>query len=227
MLRYRLCEWRLDDFCDAIHEGAILRIQPKAMTVAVILAGLVPIMYGSGAGSEVMQRIAAPMVGGMITAPLLSLFVIPAAWKLLQERKLRDAMKTTSQIRNLAMRASLFRPIAGLGLAIVVLAANAEQQSSGKATDMADMKVDRSQAKSVTSASMADGEVEDVDIESKSIVLKHGPIKSKTIEMEPMTMPFAVTNVKLLSGVKVGDRVKFSAEYINDEFTITSLKIQK
>ncbi|MFC7518836.1 efflux RND transporter permease subunit [Herbaspirillum sp. GCM10030257] len=75
---------------DAIREGAVLRVRPKAMTVAVILAGLVPIMYGSGAGSEVMQRIAAPMVGGMVTAPLLSLFVIPAAWGLLQERRLRS-----------------------------------------------------------------------------------------------------------------------------------------
>lgn len=76
---------------EAIREGAVLRVRPKAMTVAVILAGLLPIMYGTGAGSEVMQRIAAPMVGGMITAPLLSLFVIPAAWRLLQERKLRSA----------------------------------------------------------------------------------------------------------------------------------------
>lgn len=71
---------------DAIREGALLRVRPKAMTVAVILAGLLPIMFGGGAGSEVMQRIAAPMVGGMVTAPLLSLFVIPAAWRLLQER---------------------------------------------------------------------------------------------------------------------------------------------
>ena len=78
---------------DAIREGAVMRVRPKAMTVAVILGGLVPIMYGSGAGSEVMQRIAAPMVGGMVTAPLLSLFVIPAAWRLLQERKLRQAMR--------------------------------------------------------------------------------------------------------------------------------------
>jgi Cu(I)/Ag(I) efflux system membrane protein CusA/SilA len=70
---------------DAIREGALLRVRPKAMTVAVILAGLLPIMFGDGAGSEVMQRIAAPMVGGMLTAPLLSLFVIPAAWRLLQE----------------------------------------------------------------------------------------------------------------------------------------------
>jgi Cu(I)/Ag(I) efflux system membrane protein CusA/SilA len=74
---------------DAIREGAVLRVRPKAMTVAVIMAGLIPIMFGAGAGSEVMQRIAAPMVGGMLTAPLLSLFVIPAAWRLLQQRKLR------------------------------------------------------------------------------------------------------------------------------------------
>ncbi|WP_323121726.1 efflux RND transporter permease subunit [Burkholderia alba] len=72
---------------DAIREGAVLRVRPKAMTVAVVLAGLVPIMIGHGAGSEVMQRIAAPMVGGMVTAPLLSMFVIPAAWFLLQRRR--------------------------------------------------------------------------------------------------------------------------------------------
>ncbi len=68
---------------EAIEEGAILRMRPKAMTVAVIFAGLLPIMLGSGTGSEVMQRIAAPMVGGMVTAPLLSLLVIPAAWMLM------------------------------------------------------------------------------------------------------------------------------------------------
>ncbi len=73
---------------EAIREGALLRVRPKAMTVAVIVAGLLPIMFGSAAGSEVMQRIAAPMVGGMVTAPLLSLFVIPAAWRMLQERRM-------------------------------------------------------------------------------------------------------------------------------------------
>ncbi|RJG05411.1 efflux RND transporter permease subunit [Noviherbaspirillum cavernae] len=78
---------------EAIREGAVMRVRPKAMTAAVILAGLVPIMFGGGAGSEVMQRIAAPMVGGMITAPLLSLFVIPAAWRLLMEYKLGPAVR--------------------------------------------------------------------------------------------------------------------------------------
>jgi len=71
---------------DAIREGALLRVRPKAMTVAVILAGLVPIVWGSGTGSEVMSRIAAPMLGGMITAPLLSLLVVPAAYALLRRR---------------------------------------------------------------------------------------------------------------------------------------------
>ena len=73
----------------AIREGAVLRVRPKAMTVAVILAGLFPLFIGSGAGSEVMQRIAAPMIGGMITAPLLSMLVIPAAYRLLRGRSLK------------------------------------------------------------------------------------------------------------------------------------------
>ncbi|KAB0640161.1 cation transporter [Burkholderia stagnalis] len=85
---------------DAIREGAVLRVRPKAMTVAVVLAGLVPIMVGHGAGSEVMQRIAAPMVGGMVTAPLLSMFVIPAAWFLLQRRRAvhADAVRFTDAV---------------------------------------------------------------------------------------------------------------------------------
>jgi Cu(I)/Ag(I) efflux system membrane protein CusA/SilA len=77
------------DLLEAIREGAVLRVRPKAMTVAVILAGLFPIMWGSGTGSEVMQRIAAPMVGGMITAPLLSMFVIPAAYVLMWRQRVK------------------------------------------------------------------------------------------------------------------------------------------
>jgi Cu(I)/Ag(I) efflux system membrane protein CusA/SilA len=79
------------DLLDAIREGAVLRVRPKAMTVAVIIAGLVPVMIGSGTGSEVMQRIAAPMVGGMITAPLLSMFVVPAVYLLIRRRPIRAA----------------------------------------------------------------------------------------------------------------------------------------
>jgi copper/silver efflux system protein len=82
----RLAEGRLEnaaDLDDALIEGAVLRVRPKAMTVAVVLAGLFPLLLGHGTGSEVMQRLAAPMVGGMITAPLLSLFVLPAIYKLI------------------------------------------------------------------------------------------------------------------------------------------------
>ncbi len=70
--------------CEAIREGAVQRVRPKAMTVAVIVAGLLPILLGAGTGGEVMSRIAAPMVGGMLSAPLLSLFVIPAIYRLMR-----------------------------------------------------------------------------------------------------------------------------------------------
>jgi copper/silver efflux system protein len=73
----------------AIREGAVLRVRPKAMTVTVILAALFPLFIGSGAGSEIMQRIAAPMIGGMVTAPLLSMLIIPAAYRLLRGRDLK------------------------------------------------------------------------------------------------------------------------------------------
>ncbi|GGP93932.1 efflux RND transporter permease subunit [Shewanella ulleungensis] len=76
------------DLTAALIEGAVMRIRPKAMTVATIFFGLLPIMWGSGTGNDVMQKIAAPMVGGMVTAPLLSLFVIPAIYLLVYGRRL-------------------------------------------------------------------------------------------------------------------------------------------
>ena len=86
-------EGRLNNVAEltqAIMEGAALRVRPLAMTVAVVIAGLLPIMFGSGTGSEVMRRIAAPMVGGMITAPLLTMFVVPAAYLLMRRRMQRQ-----------------------------------------------------------------------------------------------------------------------------------------
>jgi len=74
------------DLIQATIEGAALRVRPVAMTVAVIIAGLLPVMWGSGTGSEIMRRIAAPMVGGMITAPSLSMLVIPAAYRIMRAR---------------------------------------------------------------------------------------------------------------------------------------------
>jgi Cu(I)/Ag(I) efflux system membrane protein CusA/SilA len=84
---------------EAVREGALLRLRPKAMTVAVILAGLFPILWTGGAGAEVMRRIAAPLVGGMLTAPLLSLFVIPAAYLMIRRRGLeRGALANENRI---------------------------------------------------------------------------------------------------------------------------------
>ena len=78
-----------------MYETAVLRVRPKAMTVATIVAGLLPLFWGLGTGSEVMQRIAAPMVGGMISAPLLSLFVVPAAYRVMRRKKSQDTTLAT------------------------------------------------------------------------------------------------------------------------------------
>ena len=79
----------IDDLKSSIMHGAVMRVRPKAMTVAVIIAGLIPIMIGGGTGSDVMQRIAAPMIGGMVTAPLLSLLVIPAIYLIWKKREVK------------------------------------------------------------------------------------------------------------------------------------------
>jgi Cu(I)/Ag(I) efflux system membrane protein CusA/SilA len=79
------------DLLDAIRDGAVLRVRPKAMTVVIIIAGLLPIMYGTGTGSEVMQRIAVPMIGGMVSSSLLTLIVIPAIYGLIKGATLLEA----------------------------------------------------------------------------------------------------------------------------------------
>jgi Cu(I)/Ag(I) efflux system membrane protein CusA/SilA len=78
----------MDDVRQAVIDGALLRVRPIMMTVAAIIAGLLPIMLGSGTGSEVMRRIAAPMVGGMVSATILTLIVIPALFLIWRGRSL-------------------------------------------------------------------------------------------------------------------------------------------
>jgi len=82
-----------DDLYDAIMEGAVERVRPKMMTVVAIMAGLLPIMWSTGTGSEIMQRIAVPMIGGMISSTLLTLIVIPAIYGLVKERRLKSDAK--------------------------------------------------------------------------------------------------------------------------------------
>ncbi len=91
-VKHQQAAGRMNSWADlkaAIIEGAVMRVRPKMMTVTVIIVGLLPIMLSHGTGSEVMQRIAAPMIGGMITAPLLSLLVIPALYALWKKRVLK------------------------------------------------------------------------------------------------------------------------------------------
>ena len=79
-----------DDIAEAVHEGALMRVRPIMMTVATIIAGLLPIMLGTGTGSEIMRRIAAPMVGGMVSATILTLAVIPAVFLIWQKWRLKS-----------------------------------------------------------------------------------------------------------------------------------------
>ena len=93
------------DLYAAIMEGAVERVRPKMMTVVAIMAGLLPIMWGSGTGSEVMRRIAAPMVGGMISSTILTLIVIPAIYGIVKE----------FAVRRESARAGLARPMGSTG----------------------------------------------------------------------------------------------------------------
>ncbi|MCF2521695.1 CusA/CzcA family heavy metal efflux RND transporter [Bradyrhizobium sp. G127] len=93
------------DLYDAVMEGAVERVRPKMMTVVAIMAGLLPIMWSTGAGSEIMQRIAVPMIGGMISSTLLTLIVIPAIFTLVKEVGLASSDSGAPQppIRNVGM----------------------------------------------------------------------------------------------------------------------------
>ena len=76
------------DLSIAIMEGAVERVRPKMMTVVAIMAGLLPILWSAGTGSELMRRIAAPMVGGMLSSTILTLIVIPVIYSLVHEKRL-------------------------------------------------------------------------------------------------------------------------------------------
>jgi Cu(I)/Ag(I) efflux system membrane protein CusA/SilA len=78
----------VEDLRESIMHGAVKRIRPKIMTVSVILAGLIPIMFSHGAGADVMKRIAAPMVGGVITSTILELVIYPAIYRIWKGRSL-------------------------------------------------------------------------------------------------------------------------------------------
>ncbi len=90
----------LTDLYDAIIEGAVERVRPKMMTVTAIMAGLLPILWGTGTGSQVMKRIAAPMVGGMVTSTILTLIVIPAIYYLWKSREVKQLQAQLGSIED-------------------------------------------------------------------------------------------------------------------------------
>jgi Cu(I)/Ag(I) efflux system protein CusF len=123
------------------------------------------------------------------------------------------------------MKTSLIKATAAFGFALLALNSYAEQGGM----KMDSMKTDSMEAGSSKGTSMAmnEAEVSAVNKANKSITLKHGPIKSKTVEMPPMTMEFQVKNAALLSGVKPGDKVHFTVENVKNQPTVTELKAQK
>ena len=84
------------DLVQAIHHGAVKRIRPKIMTISVIIAGLLPIMWSHGAGADVMKRIAAPMVGGVVTSGIMELMVYPVIYFLWRGQNLKKSMTPIS-----------------------------------------------------------------------------------------------------------------------------------
>ena len=100
----------IEELRETIIEGAVMGVRPMAMPAAVVIAGLLPIMLGSGTGSEVMQRIAAPMLGGMITAPLVSMVLIPVLYMFWRGRQIKVAAYGAARVRRPRQAAPARRP---------------------------------------------------------------------------------------------------------------------
>lgn len=98
------------DLRDAIMEGAVERVRPKMMTVVAIMAGLLPIMWSTGTGSEIMQRIAVPMIGGMVSSTVLTLIVIPAIFGLVKGFRLPPAGRPQARTKPKATTRKMWVP---------------------------------------------------------------------------------------------------------------------
>lgn len=122
---------------------------------------------------------------------------------------------------------SLIKATAAYGSILFAMSAHAAPSGADKGMDMGSMKMESAGNHPKMTMPMNVGEVKAVDKAGKSITITHGPIKSKTVEMTPMTMTFPVQRAPLLSNVKVGDRVKFNVENVLDVATVTALTIQK
>jgi Cu/Ag efflux protein CusF len=126
------------------------------------------------------------------------------------------------------MNSTIYQLLATVGLTVLALNASATEQGKAGMGDMGGMKMEsKGKNDSSSDAAVNEGEVKAVDKAKKTITLKHGPIKSRTVEMTPMTMNFPVKDPSLLSKVKVGDKVKFSIDSVENTATVTSLQVKK
>lgn len=125
------------------------------------------------------------------------------------------------------MKKSLIKTSVALGITLFAMAVHAGQTSGAKGMDMSNMQMDSMETGPSKAMSMNEGEVKAVDKAGKSITIKHGPLKSKAVEMGPMTMSFPVQEASLLSNIKVGDKVKFTVENVKDQATVTALTVRK
>lgn len=129
------------------------------------------------------------------------------------------------------MDVTIYKFVVIAALAVSTLNVSAADQGKGVMSDMGGMKMDNTLSKNVNASKDALGEneakVKAVDKAKKSITLNHGPIKSKTVEMAPMTMAFPVKDAALLSNVKAGDKVRFDIENVGNVATVMSLTVQK
>ena len=120
------------------------------------------------------------------------------------------------------MKKLLIKTTSAVGFAVLALHAYADQQSGGMKAGTMEMGTSKSPGLGTNEA-----EVKTVDKAGKTVTLKHGPLKSKTVEMPAMTMTFAVANASLLSTVKEGDKVKVTVENVKHQPTVTSLAMEK
>ncbi len=206
---------------EAIQEGAVLRVRPKAMTVAVILAGLIPIMWSHGTGSEVMQRIAAPMVGGMVTAPLLSLFVVPAVYLLIRDVRQKPIHfpPTPHFKRNHNETRQDFRIHACPRCRPGAFAATSMDGMDMKSMGGKEMK--SSTASPQTPQPVA-AEIRKIDPNAGKVTLKHGPIEN--LGMSAMTMAFPVKDRASLKNFKEGDSVLATFDKVDGKPTIVDMR---
>jgi len=178
----------------------------------VILAGLLPILFGHGAGSEVMSRIAAPMIGGMLTAPLLSMLVVPAAYLLLRRR--RPVSTPASQNpKEINMRATTCALIGALTLSLAGVAA---------AQGIPDMSA--CPWRPPPSMARAKGVIKAIDLKAGALTIQHGPIPA--VGWPAMTMAFKAKPTQLLTGLKVGEAVSFDTTVRGMAADVTAVRPQ-